>query len=353
MARCPSCGHESDLDTYICDNCEYHLKVERIEAIPIFTRPNIRLYKPDNRFKRIYKVINPLKTPLAFRDINKKKDGGGPRFITWFNGFLIGLCALAVNWHLDIQTYQGVELTPMSITFSPFAIVFGNTWVAFLNSFIIFLCFFIFGIIYYILIFKLYNFAFGLTANFSVQLDGLLAIRYNVKLKKSKFNDLVSGKSRLEKKAGIDGDITSQTPKKKDIMTKLSQTGKSKIMVYAYAPLIIINFLSFLLLAIFVPTVTIENTATANFFPADPTQNPLFEIWDSRILWMVLDGLQLLGMLWIACTMSVAQREIGNTSTTRLLIGNLIMALIIGFTTIMLRPTFGANNWNIIEAFTG
>ena len=47
--------------------------------------------------------------------------------------------------------------------------------------------------------------------------------------------------------------------------------------------------------------------------------------------------------------MSVAQREIGNTNTTRLLIGNIIIAGIIGFTTIMLRPTLGAGSWNIIE----
>ncbi|UYP45563.1 hypothetical protein NEF87_001848 [Candidatus Lokiarchaeum ossiferum] len=348
MARCPSCGHESDLDTYICDNCEYKLKEERIEAIPIFTRPNIRLYKPDNRFKRIYKVINPIKTPIAFRDINKKKDGGGPRFITWFNGFLIGLCALAVSWHLDIQLYQGVELTPMSISFSPFAITWGYKWVAFLNSFIIFLCFFIFGIIYYVIIFKLYNFAFGLAANFSVQLDGLLAIRYNVKLKKSKLNDMISGKSRLEKKSGIEGETSFQTSQKKDFMTKLSQTGKNKIMTYAYAPLIIINFISFLLIAIALPTTTLANTSGVTF---SSISNTMSDIWSSK-LWMVLDGLQLLGIIWVACTMSVAQREIGNTSTTRLLIGNMIMALIIGFTTIMLRPTFGANNWNIIESFT-
>ena len=349
MARCPSCGHESDLDTYICDNCEYQLKVERIEAIPIFARPNIRLYKPDKKLKRIYKVINPTKTPIAFRDINKKKDKGGPRFITWFNGLLIGLCALAVSWHLDVELYQGVELSPMSLTFNPIAFDFGTSWVAFLNSFVIFLCFFVFGIVYYIIIFKLFNFAFGLSANFSVQLDGLLAIRYNVKMKKSKLGDLVSGKSRLEKKAGIEGEISLDAPKNKKLMTKISQTGKNKIMMYAYSPLIVINFLSFLLLAIFLPSDTLADTQGVTYLTISTA---MANIWDSP-LWMILDGLQLLGIIWIACTMSVAQREIGNTSTTRLLIGNLIMAFIIGFTTIMLRPTFGANNWNLIDRFAG
>ena len=220
MARCPSCGHESDLDTYICDNCEYQLKVERIESIPLFARPNVKLYKPDKKLKRIYKVINPIKTSLAFRDINKKKDGGGPRLITWFNGLLIGLCALAVSWHLEIGRYQGRELTPMSLSFDPLEFNFGTSYVAFLNSFVIFLCFFIFGIVYYTILFKLYNFAFGLSANFSVQLDGLLAIRYDVKLKKSKLGDMISGKSRVEKKAGIEADSSALL---KDIAQKMAK----------------------------------------------------------------------------------------------------------------------------------
>ena len=73
MARCNRCGHESDLDVYTCDNCDYLIKTEKIESIPFFRRPETKYYKPDNFFKRIIKVINPMTSPLAFRDINKYK----------------------------------------------------------------------------------------------------------------------------------------------------------------------------------------------------------------------------------------------------------------------------------------
>jgi hypothetical protein len=350
MARCPSCGHESDLDTYVCDNCGYKLKVEKIEAIPMFRRPSDRWYKPDKRFVRLVKVINPLTTSHAFRDINNKKDRGGPRFITWFNGFLIGLCALAVSWHVSLTEFADNQFITI-ITDPAFDIEFDPGKVtALLIGLAIFLCFFIFGMVYYFIVFQLYNFAFSTAANFSVQLDGLLAIRFNIKLKKNKLTDLVSGKSRLEKKAGIEeGAVSFEASKsKKKNMTKISQTGKNKIMGYAYTPFIIVNFLSFLLLAIFLPTDEIANISNVTSGSIATTMS---NIWASP-LWMILDLLQLLGLLWVACTMSIAQREIGNTSTTRLLIGNVIMALLIGFTTILLRPNVGAGDWNLIEVFS-
>ena len=88
MARCSSCGHESDVDTYVCDNCGYQMKVERIESlrIPFFKRPSDKWYKPDNVFVRLYRVVNPMTTSIAFRDINKKKDKTGPFLITLLKG---------------------------------------------------------------------------------------------------------------------------------------------------------------------------------------------------------------------------------------------------------------------------
>jgi hypothetical protein len=76
------------------------------------------------------------------------------------------------------------------------------------------------------------------------------------------------------------------------------------------------------------------------------------EIWNSK-LWLILDLLQVIGILWVAGTVALALREIGNTNTTRLLIGNLIVAAIIAFTTILLRPTTGAGSWNILERLRG
>jgi len=346
MARCNRCGHESDLDVYTCDNCDYVIKSEPIETIPIlgpfFKRPTTKWFEPDGHFKRIIKVINPLTSSLAFRDINKKKDKKGPRWITFLNGLLIGLWAVAVGVHVNIATYNGVPLT--GISFNPFSI--GTKWVAFLNSFAVFLAFFIFGLLYYNILFYLYNYAFSISANFSTQLDGILAIRYNVQLKKSKTRDFVSGKSRLQKK-GIETGFSVEKVAGKKPLKKISQTGKSKIMIYAYSPLIAINLLSFLLLLIALPSIDVAGTTNFGSMITD-----MEEIWNSK-LWLILDLLQVIGILWVAGTVALALREIGNTNTTRLFIGNLIVAAIIAFTTILLRPTTGAGNWNIIENWFG
>ena len=61
MGRCSSCGAESDLDEYVCSNCDYHIKTEKIEEIPflsyVFKRPEKKWYKPDNRIIRLAKTI--------------------------------------------------------------------------------------------------------------------------------------------------------------------------------------------------------------------------------------------------------------------------------------------------------
>jgi len=346
MARCNRCGHESDLDVYTCDNCDYIIKSEPIESIPVigpfFKRPATKWFEPDKHFKRIIKVINPLTSALAFRDINKKKDKKGPRWIIFLNGLLIGLWTVAVGAHVNFAAYGTLPAT--GITFNPFSL--GTTYVAFLNSFAYFLAFFIFGLLYYNILFYLYNYAFSISSNFSNQLDGILAIRYNVQLKKSKTRDFMSGKSRLQKQ-GVETGFSVEKVAGKKPLTKISQTGKNWIMIYGYAPLIAINFLSFLLLLIFLPSIDIANTTNITSLISN-----MEVIWDSK-LWLILDLLQVIGILWVAGTISLALREIGNTNTTRLFIGNLVVAALIAFTTILLRPTTGAGNWNLIETWFG
>lgn len=349
MARCSRCGWEYDIDIYVCDNCGYILQRESIERIPMFRRPEAKVYKPNKPLIRLAKIIYPMTTPFAFRDINNKKDKKGMRRVRLFSALFFAWWIWAILIHIKIENLGGIPVTGMVLglgqgqTFN-----LGSKILIRIMRFMICLIFFIFGLFYYHIMILLYNFVFRIAANFAVQLDDILAVRFNVKRKKKRFQTILSGAAMLRrKKIGGEEEYTFETAAQGEkVLTKIKQTGISKIMGYAYAPFIVINFLSFLILLIFTPTITINNTD--NFVTDD-----LLKIWNAGGLWFILDVLQIIATVWTAILVSIAQREIGNTNTTRLLIGNLIVAGIISFTTIMLRPTMGAGSWNIIESLSG
>ncbi|MHA1610580.1 MAG: hypothetical protein ACTSYU_00885 [Promethearchaeota archaeon] len=329
MARCSSCGHESDLDTYICDNCQYQMQVENIETIPIlssiFSRPDERWFKPDPVYLRLAKAV--YKPPYAFRDVNKKKDGWGGRIIRLFCGLLTGLWIVAIFIHIRVP---GKTILERTIVILPLFIVF-----------------FIFGLLYWRLAFMLYSFLFSLGANFSVQLDGILSIRYNVRMKKNPVRDFLSGQSRLKRQQK--GELTLDSIEEEKGLTRINQTGKGKLMMYAYVPFVIANFLSFLVLLIGLPRVDLTTFKISSY---NDLSNLMTTLWESRFVWALLDVFQALALLWSAVLMSLAYREIGNANTTKLLIGNLVVVFIIIYTTIFLRPTLDFN-LNIIEWLSG
>ncbi len=318
MGRCSSCGAESDLEEYVCSNCGYHIKTERIESIPflsyVFKRPEKTWYKPDNRIIRIAKTIyNPA---WAFHDINKKKNSG-TILILLFNAFFFGLWGVAINIHVSTLEMEFI--------------------VKFLNGLAIFLSLFIFSILYYSIIFWVYDLSFSLASNFSVQLDGILGIRFNIQTKKGSLKELMSGKKRLQRQISEDT-IKLEGAKQKKPLKKIKQTGKYKIMRYAYTPLIVINFVGFLLLLVGLPTR--EITAISDLF-------------DSPV-WTIIYLLEALTLIiWIPTLVTLALREIGNTNTTKLLIGNIIIGVILSFLLILLRPDIGAGDLNLISLFQG
>ncbi len=352
MARCSRCGWEYDLEIYVCDNCGYILKREPIEKIPIFKRPEAKVYKPNKPIVRLLKIIYPMTTPYAFRDINNKKDKKGGRRIVLFSALFLAWWVWAISLHMNFTSYRGTVLQRMSLgigTETGFSI--GNYYVLNIHIFLVSLVFFVFGVIYYTVVIFLYNWAFRLAGNFSVQLSDILAVRFNVKRKKTRFQTILSGAARLRrKKLGQEDQYSfEKAAQGQKVLTKISQTGLPKIMNYAYVPFVVVNLLSFIFLLVFLPTVPITDTVGLTL---GSLETQLTRIWDSPV-WFVLDLLQIIAMIWIAILVSIAQREIGNANTTRLLIGNLIMAGIISFTTIMLRPTMGAGSWNLIDLFSG
>jgi len=325
MGRCSSCGAESDLEEYVCSNCGYHIKNERIESIPfisyVFKRPEKKWYKPDRRIIRIAKTIyNPA---WAFHDINKKKNSG-TLLILLLNAFFFGLWGVAINIHVNVI---GMPLLNK--------ILYGLA---------IFLTMFIFSFVYYSVIFWVFNLSFSLASNFSVQLDGILAIRFNIQTKKGSLKELMSGKKRIQSKISEET-IKLEGAKQKKPLKKIKQTGKYKVMRYAYTPIIVLNLLGFILLLIGLPTIGVNPTEDLT-----TTLAPLF----SSAVWTIIYYVEALVLIvWIPTLVTLALREIGNTNTTKLLIGNVIIGVILSFLLFLLRPAVGFGDLNIIEWFQG
>ena len=74
----------------------------------------------------------------------------------------------------------------------------------------------------------------------------------------------------------------------------------------------------------------------------------------SSAVWTIIYLLDALTIfIWIPTLVSLALREIGNTNTTKLLIGNIIMGFILSFLLFLLRPAIGAGSLNLISRFGG
>ena len=154
----------------------------------------------------------------------------------------------------------------------------------------------------------------------------------------------MSGKKRIQSQISEET-IKLEGAKQKKPLKKIKQTGKYKIMRYAYTPTIIINIIGFILLLISLPTVNVTSSGDLSSSLA-----PLF----SSAVWTIIYLIEALTLIvWIPTLVTLALREIGNTSTTKLLIGNVIIGVILCFLLFLLRPAIGAGSWNLIDAFGG
>jgi hypothetical protein len=96
-------------------------------------------------------------------------------------------------------------------------------------------------------------------------------------------------------------------------------------MKLAYMPVAIGLFICSLILLIGLPNV---------IDPADPL------LWNSPV-WGIVDWVQFIVWLgWVPITMSIALRDIANSSTQNVYISCLLVSLLLCFITFMLRPTF-------------
>ena len=198
-----------------------------MRRIPIFRRVTDKWFKPERATKRILMILT--KPNKAFFDIYHKKEDKGPMLVKLLNALFTGLIGMVLHWKNPITLYYGYTLTLQT------------QYVAFLQGFAVFLTFFLFGLVYYSLLFWLYDVLFSVGANISVRLDDILRIRYNVQDKGNSITDILSGKMLREEMAyQKQTQVTNESIKRQgEMLTKIKQTGKDRIMHYAYAPTIV------------------------------------------------------------------------------------------------------------------
>jgi hypothetical protein len=296
--RCPRCGNDNSIDSYVCAFCGKRLRIERIEKYSIFKRIEEDFTSP----ARWYVIILWLftKPNRAFWNINHKRKNAPGYRIMLFNALLYGLMGLAYFSHINILT-----IPPLSID-------------RFLVNLAAFLAFFAFGFVFYLILGLFLIWIFSRGANIAVDFSERLEVRF--------------GKEGGEKDKYTEAEMSPFSIYKGGTLHQ-QQAKKYKMMLCAFAPLLLINTVMFLIILIGIPNITIPDLAS--FEP--PLSDPYF----ASPVWMVLHSIEALTIgIWVPILISLSIRELSNSSTFRVFISSLAIGIIIAVIFYFLRPTF-------------
>lgn len=296
--RCPRCGNENTADSFACNFCGFRLKIEKIETIRFFRRYEAEWTGPYPWYTKIlYLFVN---APKAFHDINHKRSKAPGWLILLICSLLYGLMGLAFFSHFNLVGYP------------PF------TLINFLYSLSFFSSFIVFGFCFQLIFFSFLIWLFSKGANYAVGFTDKLETRF--------------GGLTKEKEKYKESDMSPFSIYKGGTMLQLEGSYRFKMLLCAFTPFILINAVKSLIVLIAFPTININITP----FFSSAIFDPLF---NSRI-WLILDILDALTIgIWIPILMTLAIRELSNSSTTRVLIPNIIIGIIVAVLFYFLRPT--------------
>jgi hypothetical protein len=296
--RCPRCGNENTADIFACNFCGFRLKVERIENISFFRRYEAEWTGPYPWYLKIlYLFVNP---PRAFHDINHKRSKAPGWLILLFCSLLYALMGLAIGSHFNF-----VDLPLFTL---------GHFW--FTLGF--FATFFVFGFCWQLFLFGILIWLFTKGANYAVGFSEKLETRF--------------GALREQREKYKETDISPFSIYKGGTMLQLEGAYKFKMMLCAFTPFLLINAIKILIVLVGFPSVTVDNTTVF-----DPNVlNLLF----NAPTWAALDIIDALILAtWVPILMTLAIRELSNSSTTRVLIANIIVGVLVAILLYFLRPT--------------
>ncbi|MFX0023423.1 MAG: hypothetical protein ACFE9S_13945 [Candidatus Hermodarchaeota archaeon] len=288
--RCPRCGNENTADSYACNFCGFRLKIERIEKIRFFRRYEAEWTGPYRWYMKIFYLF--VNAPKAFHDINHKRSKAPGWLILLFCSLLYALMGLAFFSHVNIA---GVP-----------AYTFGH----FLYGLSFFASFFLFGFCFQLVFFWFLIWLFSKGANYAVGFTDRLEKRF--------------GGLREEKEKYKETDVSPFSIYKGGTMLNLEGAYKFRMMLCAFTPFLVINAIKILIVVVGFPTV--DDVNIDQLFNA-PT-------------WAVLDVIDALTLAtWVPILMTLAIRELSNSSTTRVLLPNIIIGVIVAILFFFLRPT--------------
>jgi len=297
--RCPRCGNENTSDSFACNFCGFRLKIERIENVGFFRRYEAEWVSPAPWYLRIlWLFIRPNK---AFHDINHKRSKAPGGLILLFSSLLYGVMGLAFFSHFS---FPGIEV------FSLYQFVFSLSF---------FISFFIFGIISQLIFFAILIWLFTKGANYAVGFSQRLETRFGgLKETREKYKE---------------AEISPFSIYKGGTMLQLEASHKFKMMLCAFSPFILVNAIKALIALVGFPLVNVPDFTIASI------AGVLDQIFSSGT-WAILDVLDALTIaIWVPILMTLAIRELSNSSTTKVLIPTIIIGVIIAILFYFLRPT--------------
>ncbi|TXT64952.1 MAG: conserved membrane protein of unknown function [Promethearchaeota archaeon] len=303
IQRCPRCGNENRSDSFACTFCGKRLRIEQVEKVPIFKRIEEEWTNPYPWYmKFFYLLINPAR---AFWDINHLRKSAPGYIILLMNSLMYALIGWAFTIHFQFISIGGVS--------PPFAL-----WV-FVYDFSFFLGFFLFGLMLQFLFYKFLIWLYTLGANYSVGFTERIESRF--------------GTSPSEGTKYKDRDLSPFSIYKGGTLLQKQEAYKSKVMFCAFFPFLIANFINFLVVLIGFPNISLSVSGLL-----DPS---IFSAMIESDIWVALytvDGLVL--AIWVPILITVAIRELSNSSTWRVLIPSFGISILIAVFFYFLRPVF-------------
>ena len=292
--RCPRCGNENSADSFACNFCGVRLKIERIETIRFFKRYEAEWSAPSPWFKKIFFLF--VNAPRAFHDINHKRSKAPGWLIVLFSSLLYGLMGLAFISHFNFVNYSNITVFLFNLSF--------------------FASFFIFGFCYQSIFFLILIWLFSKGAN--------IAVGFTDKLER-RFEGIGEAKSKYQAT-----DISPFSIYKGGTMLQIEGAYKNRMLLCAFTPFLLINAIKALIILVGFPN---QNAPS-------PFDEVIFDAMFDANTWAVLDIIDALTIAtWIPILMTLAIRELSNSSTTRVLIPTIIIGILVAIVYYFFRPT--------------
>lgn len=295
--RCPRCGNYNRIDSFVCAFCGKRLRNERIENFSIFKRIEEEFISPASWYITILWLFT--KPNRAFWNINHKRKDSPGFLILLFNSLIYGLMGLAFFSHIYIESIPPFSLGRFIIDLAAF------------------IAFFAFGFMFYFIFSLILIWFFIKGANLAVDFSERLEARFGEKKEgKEKYSQAEMSPFSIYK----GGTLHQQ------------QASKLKMMLCAFAPYLLINGIEILIILIGIPYITIPNLSIE-----PDSLNPMF----TSPIWTLLHLMDALTIaVWVPILITLAIRELSNSSTFRVLISSLTIGIIFAVFYYFLRPTF-------------